>query len=317
LTSIDHEDLDMTSIAVSLLRRLAARALRHLCSAPGRFAVVVGIAVALGSSAHAAAAAFEVRVTGSGPDMLLIPGLASSGAVWDDTARQLCTQRRCHLFTLAGFAGVPAQPGPLLDRVDAALAEYVESHHLKAPVVVGHSLGGFVALRLALDHPDDVGKLVIVDALPALGAARMDGLTAPQLHDFAEQMRAQLLAQDPAGFEAGQARQIATLVTAPADVARVQAWARQSDRVAVIGALAEMLGDDLRPRLGTIRAPTLVLGSADGSQDAGVQAAARAVYERQYKALAGVHIAMSPAGRHFIMLDDPAWFEATLEDFIR
>ena len=303
----------MTVSLVSLLRRIA----RGLCTAPGRFAIIVGIAVAIGSSAHAAQAPFDVRVTGTGPDVLLIPGLASSGAVWDATVKQLCTQHRCHVFTLAGFAGVPAQPGPLLDHVDAALAEYIEQQHLKAPLVVGHSLGGYLALRLAIEHPADVGRLVIVDALPALGAVRMDSLTPQQLHDFAPQMRAQLMAQDPAAYAAGQAQQIATLVTAPDDVARVQAWGRQSDRVTVIDAMADMLGDDLRPRLGAIKAPTLVMGSWIAYKDQSTEAATRAVYERQYKSLAGVRIAMSPAGRHFIMLDDPAWFETTLEEFIR
>ena len=94
-----------------------------------------------------------MRVTGSGPDVLLIPGLASSGATWDDTVKQLTPHYRCHVFTLAGFAGVPAQPGPLLDDVDAALANYIEQKHLKSPIVVGHSLGGFIALKLAIDHP--------------------------------------------------------------------------------------------------------------------------------------------------------------------
>jgi len=70
---------------VSLLGRLTGCATRGLGSASGRFAIVVGIAVAIGSSAHAAAAPFEGRVAGTGPDVLLIPGLASSGAVWDDT----------------------------------------------------------------------------------------------------------------------------------------------------------------------------------------------------------------------------------------
>ena len=305
----------MTHSLSPLLRRAAACAHRALCSLGGRMAVVVGIAVAAAGSAQAATP-FEVRVTGNGPDVLLIPGLASSGAVWDDTVRRLCATHRCHVFTLAGFAGVPPQPGPLLDNVDAALAAYIEQQHLQGAVVVGHSLGGFVALRLAIAHPADVGRLVIVDALPALGAVRMDSVTPQQLHDFAPQMRAQLLAQEPAAYAAGQAQQIAAMVTAPADVARVQAWGRQSDRVAVIDAMSEMIGIDLRPQLSAIHVPTLVLGSWIADKDVGTLEATRAVYERQYKALAGVRIAMSPAGRHFIMLDDPAWFEATLEAFI-
>ena len=45
--------------------------------------------------------------------------------------------------------------------------------------------------------------------------------------------------------------------------------------------------------------------------------ATRAIYARQYKTLAGVQVAMSPAGRHFIMLDDPGWFEMTLAAFVQ
>ena len=306
----------MTRFLLPLLRQAAACANRALATASARFAVIVAIAVAVGGAAHAATP-FEVRVTGDGPDVLMIPGLASSGAVWDATVRQLCATHRCHVFTLAGFAGVPPQPGPLLDNVDAALAAYIERQHLKAPVVVGHSLGGFVALRLAIVHPADVGRLVIVDALPALGAVHMDSATPQQLHDVAPQMRAQLMAQDAAAYAAGQAQQIATMVSAPADVARVQAWGRQSDRVAVIDAMTDMIGLDPRPQLSAIHVPTLVMGSWIAYQDVATLEQARAVYERQYKALADVRIAMSPAGRHFIMLDDPAWFETTLEAFVQ
>ena len=289
---------------------------RALCTGAFRFAIVVGIATAIATSAHAATP-FEVRVTGSGPDVLLIPGLASSGATWDDTVRQLAPHYRCHVFTLAGFAGVPAQPGPLLDDVDAALASYIEQKHLKAPIVVGHSLGGFIALKLAIDHPADVGRLVIVDALPALGAVRMDGVTPQQLHDFAPQMKAQMLAMDADTYAASQDQTIATLATAPADVARIQGWGRQSDRTAVIGAMTDMMGEDLRPKLAAIKAPTLVMGSWIAYKGASTMAATKAIYDRQYASVAGVKVEMSPAGRHFIMLDDPQWFETTLETFIR
>jgi len=182
--------------------------------------------------------------------------------------------------------------------------------------VVGHSLGGFIALKLAIDHPADVGRLVIVDALPALGAVRMDSLTPQQLHDFAPQMKAQMLAMDPATYAASQEQTIATLVTAPADVARVQGWGRQSDRAAVIAAMTDMMGEDLRPRLSAIRAPTLVMGSWIAYKGVSTLADTQAVYARQYRGLAGVDVQMSPAGRHFIMLDDPQWFLATLQRFI-
>jgi hypothetical protein len=64
-------------------------------------------------------------------------------------------------------------------------------------------------------------------------------------------------------------------------------------------------------------APTLVMGTWIAYKDVATLEETRAVYERQYRTLAGVRIAMSPVRRHFIMLDDPAWFETTLQAFIK
>ena len=80
--------------------------------------------------------AFRVTIAGpgtgsphganAGAPLVLIPGLASPGAVWDGTVRRLCVQRQCHVLTLAGFAGTPAIAAQLRDRVlnadDAAFA---------------------------------------------------------------------------------------------------------------------------------------------------------------------------------------------------
>ena len=81
--------------------------------------------------------------------------------------------------------------------------------------------------------------------------------------------------------------------------------------------MTDMMGEDLRPKLAAIKAPTLVMGSWIAYKGASTMEATKAIYDRQYASLAGVKVEMSPAGRHFIMLDDPQWFESTLEAFIR
>ena len=306
----------MNRSLMPLLRRAAAWANGAIFLVATACSGVASAATPIPTLGIVATTPFEVRVVGAGPDVLLIPGLASSGATWDGVVAHLSPHFRCHVFTLAGFAGVPAVAGPPLDNAEAAIDAYVHAQHLRTPLVIGHSLGGFVALRLAIDHPADVGKLVIVDALPALGASRMDSLTPAQLHQFAEQMRQQLNAQDDAHYAAAQASQIATLVTTPADVSRVQAWGRDSDRATVVAAMVDMLGDDLRPQLRRVHAPTLVLGSWAAYKDVSTLEASRAIYVRQYADLAGVRIDMAPTARHFIMLDDPAWFDATLDAFL-
>ncbi len=129
------------------------------------------VATALAASAAQATepTTFSVKVTGQGRPMVLIPGLASAGSVWDSTVAHYASTHECHVLQLAGFAGSPAVPGMSLKQVEEELSAYIASRKLDRPVLVGHSLGGFVALRLAADHPQQPGSVVVVDALPALG----------------------------------------------------------------------------------------------------------------------------------------------------
>ena len=82
------------------------------------FLAVAAIAAAAPpAAAPSAPAAFKVNVTGQGKSIILIPGLSSSGAVWDGTVARLRNRYQCHTLTLAGFAGQPRIEGPFLETV--------------------------------------------------------------------------------------------------------------------------------------------------------------------------------------------------------
>jgi pimeloyl-ACP methyl ester carboxylesterase len=260
--------------------------------------------------------AFTVEVTGRGKPVILIPGLASSGEVWKGTVAHFCERRECHVLTLAGFAGVPAIDSPLLPAVEKGLAEYIDAKHLDRPVVVGHSLGGFLALKLAADYPDKVGRLVIVDSLPALGATQVPDITPEQLKTMADRMRDSMLKQDPSTLAESQRRVVASMVTSPEDRERVYAWGMKSDRPAVLNAMHDLMASDIRNDLERIKAPTLVLGSWIAYKEYAPRSAIEATYTGQYRKLAGVKIELSDSGRHFIMYDDPEWMYQRMDAFL-
>src|SRR5665213_2096633 len=85
---------------------------------------------------------FTVTVTGSGPAVILIPGLMCGGDVWNDTVDHLKGRYTCHVLTLPGFDGVPRINPPLLSTVRDEIEAYVTDNKLDRPVLVGHSLGG-------------------------------------------------------------------------------------------------------------------------------------------------------------------------------
>ncbi|MEG1117984.1 MAG: alpha/beta hydrolase, partial [Janthinobacterium sp.] len=191
--------------------------------------LLAGVLLA-GAGQAAAPTAFTAEVTGQGRPLILIPGLASSGEVWQGTVARLCgpqATRQCHVLTLAGFAGVPAIAGDLLAQAEQQLADYIVAKKLAQPAIIGHSLGGFVALKMAIDHPRQTGKLVIVDSLPALGAAQLPSSTPEQLQAMATQMHAAMRAQDAAGASASQRRTVSGMASAPADVERIIGWGQR------------------------------------------------------------------------------------------
>lgn len=271
------------------------------------------------ASSAIAATAFTVDVTGnaSGAPMILIPGLASSGAVWDGTVQRYCGARRCHVLTLAGFAGVPAIDGPLLATAEQQLSEYIAANKLAQPVIVGHSLGGFLALKLAADHPEQVGRLVIVDSLPALAAVQMPSITSAQMKEMAAGMRSRMLSMDTAAQQAGQLQTLRTMITGADDVQRALAWGRQSDRTTVANAMADLMGQDLRQDVARITAPTLVMGSWIAYKNFGTREQFLQTYQDQYRQLPGVTIEMADNARHFIMLDDPDWLYDRIDQFLK
>ena len=142
--------------------------------------------------AHAAPAApksFAVEVSGKGPPVILIPGLACNGSVWASTVARYRDRHEMHVLSLAGFGGQPALGDgnePLLPTVRAELAAYIREHKLQKPIVVGHSLGGFLALWLAASEPDLLGGIVVVDSLPYLPAAMDTTATVEKIRPRAE-----------------------------------------------------------------------------------------------------------------------------------
>jgi pimeloyl-ACP methyl ester carboxylesterase len=278
---------------------------------------LIATILSLAAAGAQAATAFKADVTGNGSPVILIPGLASSGAVWDDTVKHLCGPRQCHVLTLAGFAGQNAIAGPLLPQVEQQLGEYIAANGLGKPVIIGHSLGGFVALQFAADHPDQVGKLVIVDSLPALGATMNPAATADQLRQTAGAIRDRMLGQDDAAYAAAQRFTAATMVTTPADVDRIVGWGQRSDRKAVANAMYELMSTDLRGDVARIKAPTLVLGAWAAYKDYAPRAAIEQVYAGQYARLGGVKIEMADTARHFIMFDAPAWMYDRIDAFLQ
>ena len=226
---------------------------------------------------------------------------------------------QCHVASLAGFGEVSPQqsvPAALLLGARDQLLAYVKAQKLKQPVVIGHSLGSFLALWMAATAPRALGPLEIMDSLPFFSAAQNPAATAETARSQAEQLRQQVR-QDRL-TPATERLMVAALVTDSARISQVARWGLTSDPATVAQATYNMYTTDLRAELARIQQPVLVLGSWAGYQQYGAtKESNRAIFTQQYARLPQARIELSEAGRYFLMYDDPQWFFAQTDAFLR
>jgi pimeloyl-[acyl-carrier protein] methyl ester esterase len=283
----------------------------------------LGIAVSVARAQPAAQPGYvadrlTVEVVGQGPDVILVPGLASSREAFRPLADRLKATHRVHLVQLSGFAGQAwtGGEGPFVDPAVEALATYIRSAGLKQPAVIGHSMGGLSGLLLAQRHPGLVGRLMTVDALPFYSAMFGPTATSASARPFADRMAAGVLSASPEAFAAQQAAAAKGLSRTPAMQETIVAWSLASDRKAVARAISEVMTLDARPGLAAMKTPVTALYAVD-AEGALPPAVVGALWMREYDALRGVKLVRVENSRHFIMADQPEAFAKAVDGFLR
>lgn len=258
------------------------------------------------------------EVRGKGRPVLTIPGLNSHASVWHETCDAM-PDVQCHVLQLPGFAGATAiESETFLDEMARQTLAYARQNQLHQPAVMGHSLGGLLALKLALAEPESVGPLIIVDSLPFFAAAMNPTATVDSITPMANAMRQQMLASDDASYQQQAAATMQTMSRVESRMEELKQWGADSDRATTTQAMYELMTTDLRDDISAIRSPTLVLGAWAAYAAYGqTQEATRKIFETQYAALPGIRIEISEAGYHFLMWDDPQWLRQHVGDFLK
>ncbi len=274
------------------------RRLFILCA--GALALAPGIATA----APFASTRFTVEVRGSGPDVILIPGLSAGRNVWASAVRAV-PGYRYHLIQVAGFAGDPPRGnarGAVVAPLAVELARYIEESRLRRPALIGHSMGGTLAMMLAADHPRLAGRVMVVDMLPAPA-----GLFGDNPNDAAS------IARGIAGLTETESGR--RLFSSFVNVLAPQGSSFRTADPAVVGrAMNELAAMDLTGRLAEIRVPLTIVYA---SPDARVGAAIDRRYSSAYAGARQARFVRIDRSGHMIMYDQPARLEAAISQFLR
>lgn len=246
--------------------------------------------------------AFKVKVIGKGAPVLLFPGFACTGNVWDDVVEELSETNECHIFTLAGFGDVAPIETPWLPKIKTGLAEYISENKLEKATLIGHSLGGALSLWLATDENFDFSNIIVVDALTSIGALMMPNFKSENMM-YDNPYNKQLLAMDDKAFDT-MATNMAYGMTSNLEKRTViKNWILQADKNTYVYGYTDLLKLDLRESVSQINSPVTILAA---TQPYGEESA-RNTYETQYKNLNGYTIKYAKESAHFIMYDQPEW----------
>jgi pimeloyl-ACP methyl ester carboxylesterase len=261
---------------------------------------------------------FSVKIIGEGKPMILIPGLYCKGDVWNETVERYKTTYQCYILTLAGFAGEPAyRNDSILYTVKDEIASYIKKNNLEKPVIVGHSLGAFVALWVASSYPDIVGKIICIDGMPFLPAMQIPSATPESTNAMALNIKRLMSNPDTNSVIAYQKMYLPNMISDTNRIKTVLDWAKASDQPTMGEVMYEMYSIDLRKEIKNIKTPVLELGTWIAYKDYGANhEGVTALLQSQFKELPTAKIVVSDTSRHFIMYDDPQWLYKQMDDFL-
>ena len=254
--------------------------------------------------------AIYAEVAGEGPELALVHEGICDSRMWDEQWEPWSRSRRLLRVDLRGFGRTPIEPGPFAHARD--VIEAIEQHGFGPTALIGVSLGGRVALEVALARPELVSVLVLV---------------APGLpgHEWSEQLRAQWAAEEDA-FESGDLDaavevSLRTWVDGPrrspdqvdpevrARVGEMQLRAYELQRDLTEDE-EELLVEDLLQRLGDVRVPTLVVVGEEDQPDM------HAIAQRLEREIPGARLATIAATAHVPSMERPREFETLVLPFL-
>jgi pimeloyl-ACP methyl ester carboxylesterase len=257
----------------------------------------------------------------SGPPIILIPGLAAGSWTWSSTVIRFAPTHVIYVVTLPGFDGMapPAEKTGYIDKADDALAKLIIDKHLDHPIIVGHSLGGTLALLFATAHSNLISGVITAEGLPV--APGTEGLPRERRGDLGVSTRQKMMNETQQTFAQQQMDYAMSSAVMDPDMAhKVGTMLARSDPDATAQYLGEELTLDFRPALPSISVPVLLIvpyNPADGQHidPPHTQADKVAYYRSLMDGTPKLEVVSITPARHFVMFDQRDAFLATLGTF--
>lgn len=260
----------------------------------------------------------EVMTIGKGQDVILIPGLGSPPTVFDNVKDEIAKTHKVHIVHVAGYADLPlaTNEGAIFNPAADAITNYIKKNNLKNITIIGHSMGGELAMALAARNPLLVKKVMVIDALPYYSLYLDKNATTEAMAPRAKAFAAMIKAQNIEQFTAAQKIAIARLVKSDEKRAMVLGWSLASNRHAIAQGVEDLMTIDLRPELKNNQAQIKLIYGYDKAMGL-TQEFVDKLYEDGYAGIPHFEKQRIDNSLHFIMYDQPELFKSALLEFVK
>lgn len=246
----------------------------------------------------------EYSTTGTGPALLFIHGLGSCQQDWEQQNAAFSQHYQVITFDLRGHGQSDKPAGPYSIQMFAAdAAGVLQALGIRCAHVVGFSLGGAVAFQMALDYPQLVQTLTIVNSGPEAMIRTVKEKLAIWMRFFI--IRRFGMAALGKGLGKRLFPQPENEQVRAAFIARLSC----NDKQAYQHALRALIGWSVTARLGSISCPMLAIAA---DQDYTPLSFKEAYVAR----VPGARLAVVPDARHALPMEKPAQFNAILRNFL-
>ncbi len=254
--------------------------------------------------------AISVAKSGEGNPIIFLPGFTSPGSVWDETIQQLEGNYETHVVSYAGFNGLEPIGTPWYAPIKKQLIEYIKTEKLRKVTIIGHSMGGNLAVDLAAELQDEISGLVLVESIPCMRELMMPGVPASSLQ-YNSPYNNQMLGMSEEEFKQMAQNMSQNMTNDAKKIALLTKWSVAADRETFVYGYTDLLKLDLRPTLSSISTETLILGSTFPNKET-----IRENYKKQYANLQNKHIFLADGSKHFIMFDQLDWMTEQINQYL-
>jgi N-formylmaleamate deformylase len=262
----------------------------------------------------------NIKKTGKGPIVFLIPGFSNDSRVWQETSRFIEKNHQVHNISISGFGANPSCKfnTQIYDTVVQQISQYALSNKFKQVSVVGHSMGGLIAMNLGKNHPAVFTNIMSVDGLPFIGPVftRSNSTTPNDLLAQAKNMKQ--------FYEASTIEQIRLATLQAAGMYTVNKnkhsiiadMAAESDSVTLGNAIFSAMTTDLRNELHKITGNLTLIGAPGGADNKAYRVVMENLYREQLVAKPDAKLVFHDSARHFVMYEDVDWLNNQIQDFL-